>query len=147
MKVILNQDVPGVGSQGDVVRVAHGHARNYLIPRGLALQATPRNLRVYQELRKKEEAAHMRLKRQAQALAEKINQASCTISAKAGEDDKLFGAVTSQDVATALGEAGFTIDKKKIDLQEPIKQLGVYNIPIKLHPEATAKLKLWVVRA
>jgi large subunit ribosomal protein L9 len=144
-EVILMQDVPGLGSQGDVKRVSPGYARNYLFPKKLAAPATAAYIAILEMEKKRKEAearrAHVKLKEE----AEKLSQISCTISARAGEDGKLFGSVTSHDIAESLAQAGFTVDKKHINLPEPIRELGVYTVEVKLHSDVTAPVKVWVV--
>jgi len=146
MRVILKQDHPPLGSVGQVVTVADGFARNYLLPRGIALHATKRNLRVIEEEKKRRLRVLSREKRQAEALAKELEKVSLTASVAVGEEDKVFGAVTSQDIADLLREKGFEIDKRKILLDEPMKALGIYNVPIKLHPEVEVAIKVWVVK-
>ena len=146
MKVILKQEVEKLGSPGDVVEVRDGYARNYLIPRGLAMPATPGNLRILEEEKKRAELRANREKRAAQRLAEKLNSVSVTATVSVGEEDRVFGAVTSQTIADLLKEKGFEIDRRKILLEEPLKALGIYDVPIRLHPEVEAKVKVWVVR-
>ena len=146
MKVILIEDVKKLGSMGDIVQVKDGYARNFLFPKNLAKLATDSNLSIIEEIKKKKIQALLKEKKEAELLKEKISLVSCTISIEAGEDDKLFGSVTSQDVAEAFEQEGFSIDKKKIILEEAIKKLGVYHISIKLHPEVTAEAKIWVVK-
>lgn len=146
MKIILKSDVERLGKSGDVVTVAAGYARNYLLPRGLALEATPRSMEQIEIERRRETKAQARLKEEAEALAQKVAQLSLTISKQAGESDKLFGTVTAMEIAEALGKEGCEIDKRKIALEEPIKTLGIYSVPIKLHAEVTGQVKLWVVK-
>ncbi|MDZ7271065.1 MAG: 50S ribosomal protein L9 [candidate division KSB1 bacterium] len=147
MKVILKQDHEKLGKAGDVVEVKPGYARNYLLPRGIALAATPSNLKAYHEQKKLDAQRLERAKKGALALAEKLNGVSCTATVAVGEEDRVFGSVTSQTIADLLKEKGFDIDKKKILLEEPIKALGIYDVAIKLHPEIEAKVKVWVVKA
>lgn len=147
MKVILQQDHEKLGKAGDVVEVKPGYARNYLLPRGIALAATPGNLKAYHEQTRLNAQRQERAKRGALALAEKLNGVSCTATVAVGEEDRVFGAVTSQTIADLLKEKGFDIDKKKILLEEPIKALGIYDVAVKLHPEVEAKVKVWVVKA
>ena len=146
MKVILREDVDALGNAGDIVKVAAGYARNYLIPQKLAVIATENNLKSLNH--EKRILAHRitKAKREAEKLAEKLNTLSCTIAKQAGEGDKLFGSVTSMDIEESLKNEGFQIDRKKITLNEPIKHLGIYTVDIKLHPEVIAKLKIWVVK-
>jgi ribosomal protein L9 len=146
MKVILISDVESFGKKGEVKDVKDGFARNYLFPKKFAVEATPENMKTWerqkQSLKKKEEG----VKAEAEALAEKLNGVSCTIPMKAGEEDKLFGSVTSQNISDALSKHGFDISRKDIQLEEPIKTLGTYEIPIKLHPQVTANIKVEVVK-
>lgn len=146
MKVILKQDVESVGTIGDIVEVKNGYARNYLIPQGIALEATPSNLKRIEQEKKTLELQKNREKKAAEQLANKLNNVSVTISVSVGEEDKLFGSVTSQDIVDALKEKGFEIDKRKVILDEPIKVLGIYSVPIKLHSDVEAKVKVWVVK-
>ncbi len=146
MKVILRKDVETIGKAGEIVEVKNGYARNYLIPKGLALEASKGNVKRFEQEKKSLELQKNREKKAAEKEAEKLNDTSITISVSVGEEDKLFGSVTSQDIANALEERGFALDKRKILLDEPIKALGIYSIPIKLHPEVEAKVKVWVVK-
>ncbi|MCX8012117.1 MAG: 50S ribosomal protein L9 [Desulfobacterota bacterium] len=147
MKVILTEDVAGLGKLGDLIQVKDGYARNYLIPKKLALPANPQNVRVLEHQKNIIKQKQNRIKREAEKLAEKIEKMSCTIAKPTGEEDRLFGSVTSIDIEQNLKEEGIVIDRKKILLEEPIKSLGIYKVPIKLHPEVTANLKVWVVKA
>jgi large subunit ribosomal protein L9 len=146
MKVILKDDVPNLGEAGQIVNVANGYGRNYLIPKGLAMSATPQNIKAMEQdkglLRVKEE------KRLAEAneMARRLSDAACTFPLKAGEGDKLFGSVTSADIAQKLEQQGIELDRKKIHLEHPIKSLGIFTVPVKLHPELTAELKVEVVK-
>jgi len=146
MKIILKQDISTLGKAGQVVQVKQGYARNYLIPRGLAAEATPGNQRAYEHEQKLEAVRMVRGKNEAEELAEKISKISITVAVQVGEDDKVFGSVTNQNIADLLRENGCEIDRKKIVLDDPIKALGVYEVPIKLHPEVSAAIKLWVVK-
>jgi large subunit ribosomal protein L9 len=146
MKVILKSDVERLGKTGDVVAVAAGYARNYLLPRGLALEATAHSVEQIEIEGKREEKARQRQAADAAALAQKLEQLSLTISKQAGESDKLFGTVTAMEIAEALVKEGHEIDKRKIELEEPIKTLGIYTIPVRLHTDVTAKVKVWVVK-
>ena len=147
MKVILTEDVANMGKAGDLIQIKDGHARNYLIPKKLAIPANPQNLKAFEHQKNLLKQKQNRIKRDAENLAEKIEKVSCTISKPTGEEDKLFGSVTSLDIEESLKEEGITIDRKKILLEEPIKSLGIYKIPIKIHPEVTAHLKIWVVKS
>lgn len=146
MKIILTEDIEKLGGVGDVVTVKDGYARNFLIPRGLAKMATSSNLKIIEEEKKRLLRLKEKEKEEAEKLAKEISNTSCTVSVRAGQDDKLFGAVTAEAIARACEEGDIKIDKHKIQLEQPIKKLGVYQVPVKLHPEVTATLKLWVVK-
>lgn len=145
-KLILLRDVEKLGKSGEVVAVRDGYARNYLLPGRLALLATPQNLRAIEVEKKRKAEAQEKEKLEAQQLAELIARTSCTVVVEAGRDEKLFGSVTSIDIQKALEAEGIVVDKKKIELKEHINQIGIYSVPIKLHPEVTVDLKLWVVK-
>jgi len=144
MEVILVQDVEGLGRQGDKASVAAGYARNYLFPKRLALEATSTGARRFGEIQRQQAARTNRERRDAQKLADRLSQVSVQIPVQVGEDDKLFGSVTSADIAGALKEQGISIDRRGIQLEEPLKVLGVYTISIKLYPEVEAKIKVLV---
>ena len=146
MKVLLREEYKGLGEAGAVVKVKDGFARNFLIPQGVAFIATEQNKKRYENDLKQQSRRLERDKIQAEELSKKLENVSCTISVQVGEEDKLFGSVTSQNIADVLEEQGFKIDKRKILLEEPIKALGIYSIPIKLHPEVEAAVKVWVVK-
>lgn len=146
MKVILRQDFEALGKFGDVVEVKNGYARNFLIPRKIVLKATPKNLKVLEQEKMREEIKHSKDKRSAELLAAKLIEISLTATVAVGEEDKVFGAVTSQILADLLKEKGFDIDRRKIQLDEPLKALGVYEVPIKLHPDVETRIKVWVVK-
>ena len=146
MKIILRQDFEKLGKAGDIVDVKPGYARNYLIPQQIAYPATPSYLKILEEEKKQKQQKLQKAKKQAEHLAEKLETVSITIPVTVGEENKLFGSVTTQNIADALKEQGFEIDRKKIILEEPIKELGIYSVPIKLHPEVVAKIKVWVVK-
>lgn len=146
MKVILRQDNENLGKAGEVVNVKPGFARNYLFPRSLAYPALPNYLRMLEEEKRQKQQRQHKEKKLAQELAEKLSSVSLTISASVGEEDKMFGSITSQDIADALKQQGYEIDRKKIVLEEPIKALGIYSVPIKLYPEVEAHVKVWVVK-
>ena len=147
MEVILRQAVENLGSPGDVVKVSNGYARNYLLPHGVAFEATPGNLRRIQQERDRLEAAENERRTAAQGLAEKFEQVQLTFSARVGEEGKLFGSVTSADIAQQLEAQGFHVEKRQIDLHEPIKALGVYRIPIRLHADVKPEIRVWVIKA
>jgi len=146
MKIILKQPVENLGDTGEIVEVKAGYARNYLLPRSVALQATPQNLNVYEQEKKRLAMKQSKDKNEAQQLADKLQTVSLTATVAVGEEDKVFGSVTSQHVAELIKAKGFDIDRRKIHMEEPIKALGVYEIPIKLHSEVEAKVKVWVVK-
>ncbi|MBI5167752.1 MAG: 50S ribosomal protein L9 [candidate division NC10 bacterium] len=147
MKLILLGEVAKLGKTGDQVEVADGYARNFLLPRGLAIEATPSNLKAWERQKLLGQSREARAKREALALAERINAISVTIQCQTGEQDKLYGSVTNLDIGNALAQEGIEVDRKKIALPEPIKTLGLYTVSIRLHPEVTAELKVWVVKA
>jgi len=144
MKVILVNDIKALGKKGDVKEVAEGYARNFLIPRGLVIEATAGNLKRQQEKEKKMEDQLSKKQYDAEKLAEKINKTSIEITARTGEGGRLFGSVTSGDIADALKKKNILIDKRKIELDEPIKSLGDYNIRVRLHPNVYASLSITV---
>jgi large subunit ribosomal protein L9 len=146
MEIILIEDVPSLGKRGDRVKVSDGYARNYLLPRNKAVIMTALGLKTLERAQHQFQHSQDKLQQEAQALAQKIEEISCTVVKPAGEEGKLFGAVTSADIAEALTEQGVSVDRKKIVLEEPIKNLGVYTVSLKLHPTVVAQLKLWVVK-
>ncbi|MDO9026401.1 MAG: 50S ribosomal protein L9 [bacterium] len=146
MKVILTQDIPSLGTKTQVVEVKPGYARNYLLPQGKAMLAGAGNLKQLERKIQAEALTLSKKKAEAEAQAKILNEVSCTAAVQAGEDDKLFGSVTAADISELLAAQGVKLDKRKLILEQPIKVLGVYNIPIKLHPEVEANIKLWVVR-
>ena len=146
MKVILKSDIERLGKVGYVVTVTPGYARNFLMPRELAFEATEKNLARIEVDKKRYVKVQAKARLDAEALAAKLNALSLTIRQPAGESDKLFGTVTTMDIAAALEKEGFTIDKRQITVEEPIKTLGIYTVPVKLAPEVSAALKVWVVR-
>jgi large subunit ribosomal protein L9 len=144
MQIILQQEVDKLGTPGEVVEVAEGYARNFLLPRKLALEATPGNMKRLEKIRAtfaKKEATE---KQDAQRLAELLAAVSLEFTRKAGENDQLFGSVTSADVSESLAAKGFTVDKRKVVLVDPIKVIGEYEIPVKLHREVSATVKVAV---
>jgi len=146
MKVILKADVERLGKVGDVVTVAPGYARNYLLARGMALEANASNLASIEGEKKRYAKVQAKARKDAEALAARLGQLSLTIRQAAGESDRLFGTVTTMDIAAALEKEGVSIDKRQISIDEPIKTLGIYTVPVRLNPEVTAELKVWVVR-
>ncbi|MFA3782560.1 50S ribosomal protein L9 [Melioribacteraceae bacterium 4301-Me] len=146
MKVILRKNYDKLGKVGEVVEVKDGFARNFLIPRQIAYQATKGNILSFEEEKKqilKREAKELEA---AQKLAAELEKISITIPVKVGEEDKIFGSVTNQMIADSLKEKGYEVDKRKIEIAEPIKALGIYSVNIKLHPSVSATVKTWVVR-
>jgi len=146
LKVILKKDIAKLGKAGEVVSVKDGFGRNFLLPKGFALPATALNLKVVQQEEKKQALRQEQAKTEAESLAQKITASSCTITVQAGTDGKLYGSVTSQDIVQAYKTEGINIDKRKIELPEAIKEVGVFKINVRLHPEVTAEGKLWVVK-
>ena len=146
MKVILRKRIENLGNIGDVIEVKDGYARNFLLPKGLALETTPKNLKVLEYEKKMRERAKKKEKEEAIALAEKLKEISCTVRVKAGEDDRIFGSVTPLDIKKALDSQGIDIDKKNISPIENIKTLGIYHALIRLQPEVETKIKVWVVK-
>ena len=146
MKVILKADIERLGKVGEVVTVTPGYARNFLLPRALAFEATENNLARIEVDKKRYVKVQAKARLEAEAQAAKLNALSLTIRQPAGESDKLFGTVTTMDIAAALEKEGFAIDKRHITIEEPIKSLGIYTVPVKLAPEVSAALKVWVVR-
>ena len=131
---------------GEVIFVKEGYARNYLIPKNKAKEATAGNMKMLEALKKKQAEEDNKRLKAANALADKISNLSLTISAEAGEEEKLFGSVSNEMISEALKEEGINVDKKDIVLEEPIKKLGVYQVVVKVHPEARANLRVWVVK-
>lgn len=146
MKLILREDVENLGKIGEIVDVAGGYGRNYLLPRGLAAKASSKNLKEQAHQKKLIQARMDRKKKDAEELAGSLDSVSCTITRKTGEEEKLYGSVTSRDIEEALREEGISIDRKRILLEEPIKKLGVYTVPVKLHTDVTGNIKVWVVK-
>jgi large subunit ribosomal protein L9 len=149
VKVILRQDVAKLGAAGDVVSVRPGYARNYLLPRGFASEATAANVRALEDERHRSEQRARRDYLEARRRAAALEQVSLTFNARAGEESKLFGSITSSDIADRLREQGldFEIDRRDIELEEPIKSLGVFAVPVRLHAEVKPEIKVWVIKA
>jgi large subunit ribosomal protein L9 len=145
VKVILVKDVKNVGKAGEIVNVSDGYGRNYLLPRGLAIEATESNVKALNEKKKAEEKKRQQELEEAKEMAQKLSNLSLVLKVKAGENGKLFGSVTSKDVEEALKEKGFDIDKKKIVFNENVKTTGTYYVDIKLYQGVTAKVKVDVV--
>jgi len=146
MKIILKKDVEKLGKAGDVVSVKDGYGRNYLIPQGLGIGATRSNMKIVDELKSNEDRKAKKAETAAKNLAKKLKDISVTAAVKTGEDDKLFGAVTAQIIAELIAEKGIEVNKHDILLEEPIKELGVYDVPVKLGAGVKAEIKVWVVK-
>ncbi len=147
MEVILNESIESLGKAGDIVSVANGYARNYLLPKGLAITADKKNLTKIEKQREAILKRAAKMQEEYEALASQLAALDIEIPVKVGEEDKLYGSVTNLDIAKAVEEKGFQIDRKKILLGEPIKALGEYEVPVKLSPDVTATLKIKVVSA
>lgn len=146
MKIILRQDFEKLGKTGDTVEVKRGYGMNYLIPKKIAYPAKPNYVRMIEEEQRQKLVQRNKQKKQSEQLAKKMENVSVTLAVSVGEGDKMFGSVTNQDIAEALTKQGYEIDRKKIELTEPIKALGIYSVPIKLHPEVEVKIKVWIVK-
>lgn len=150
LKVILRQDIEKLGAAGEIVAVKPGYARNFLLPRGYAYEATQANLRELETERNRAEARSKRDYLEARRRASQIEEISLTFHAKAGEESKLFGSITSSDIAERLngeGSIDFEVDRRSIELDEPIKSLGVFAVPIRLHQDVKPEIKVWVIKA
>lgn len=148
VKIILRQDVPNLGSAGEIVSVKPGYARNYLLPRGFAYEATEANLRQLEEEKRRAEQRARRAYLEARRRAAALEGISLTFKVRAGEESKLFGSITAADIADRLNEQGldFQVDRRHVMLEEPIKSLGVYSVPIDLHSEVRPEIKVWVIK-
>ena len=144
MKLLLKEDVDGLGFCGDEVKVKDGYGRNFLIPKGKALLATPNNLKAFNHQKRVVQSKVKKVIATVQAIADEIAKVTCTVKKKIGDTGKMFGSVTAQDIADLLKVQGVDIDRRKIQITEPIKKAGEYKIPVKLHTEVTAKIKLVV---
>jgi large subunit ribosomal protein L9 len=146
MEVILREDIERLGNRGDVVKVAAGYARNFLLPKKLAVAATESNKKIVEQERQAHLRKEAKLKTEAEDLSKLLGGVAVTIAQKAGENDQLFGSVTAKDVAEALEKQKFTVDRRKILLEEPIKQLGEFKVPVRLHREVTTEITVNVVK-
>jgi large subunit ribosomal protein L9 len=144
MEVILKEDVAKLGSRGDVVKVAEGYGRNYLLPRKLAIEATKSNKTVIEQMKAAAVRRSAREKSEAEALSQQFDGLAVSFARRSGEHDQLFGSVTSSDIAEALEKKGFNIDRRKIQLHEPLKSLGEFTIPVKLHKDVTTHLRVMI---
>jgi large subunit ribosomal protein L9 len=146
MQVILLEDVSSLGKAGDLVKVSDGYGRNYLVPQKKAILATEKNIKALDHQKRLVQHRMAKTKKDIQKMAQEIESLSCTFAKAVGESGKLFGSVTSMEIEAFLKENGLEVDRKKIHLEEPIKSVGMYTVPIKLHPDVTAQLKVWVVQ-
>ncbi|MFZ1947433.1 MAG: 50S ribosomal protein L9 [bacterium] len=146
MELILLEDVESLGKRGERIVVKDGYARNFLLPRKLALPANDRGVKMMQQVEKMRAVRELKIHKEAEELAKALNKVSCTAEVQAGEDDRVFGSVTSADISELLRAQGFDVDKRKVIIEEPLKALGVYTIPVKLHHDVEAKVKVWVVK-
>ena len=144
MKLILREDVENLGKGGDLVEVKPGYGRNYLLPRGLAVLANPKNVRELEHQKKVAEAKAAKAKASAEAVAKRLAETPVTLKRKVGEQDKLYGSVTALDIVEALGARGMQLDRRIIDLPEPIKSVGDHEVPVKLHRDVVGKVKVKV---
>ncbi|RKY95678.1 MAG: 50S ribosomal protein L9 [Ignavibacteriae bacterium] len=147
MRIILLKDFENLGKSGEQVDVKDGYARNYLFPQNIALKANKTNLKRFEEQKQLLETRKNKTLKKSNELAEKLKSLSLTIPVKVGEEDKVFGSVTAQNIADQLVEKGYEIDKRQILLEEPIKALGIFDIPVKLHPKIETTVKLWVIKS
>lgn len=145
MKIILKEDVPNLGKAGQIISVKDGYARNFLLPRGLALVADEKNMKLLEYQKRKIEEEAKKKRQDAESVAQRLSEIQLTIKAKAGEDQKLFGSITSKDIAEALEKEGFSIDKKQINILEPIKRLGEYDVEVKLQSNINAIVKVNII--
>lgn len=146
MEVILREDIERLGNRGQIVKVADGYARNFLLPKRLAVAATEANRKIVEQERQAHLRREAKLKTEAEDLSKLMTGVVVTIAQKAGENDQLFGSVTAKDVADALEQKNFSIDRRKIQIEEPIKQLGEFKVPVRLHKEVTTEVTVQVVR-
>lgn len=146
MEVILKQDIDKLGKAGSVVKVNNGYARNFLIPNKLAVCVTAENLKSLESEKQKKIFQSEKEKKAYQEIKQKLDGFSLTMPVLTQAEDKLYGSITSQEIAGALKEEGFNIEKYSVILDEPIKSLGIYEVPVKLHPEVTANIKVWIVK-
>jgi large subunit ribosomal protein L9 len=146
MRIVLREDVENLGRRGEVVKVADGYARNFLLPKGKALPASEGNLKTIEREKRRFIVRQAKDRQEAEEVARRIAGISCTIVRKVGENDALYGSVTAGDVAEHLAREGISIDKRRIQIDEPIKSLGIYTVPVRLHPEVSAEVKVWVVK-
>jgi len=147
MKLLLQRNVDKLGTIGDVVKVAPGYGRNYLLPRGLAVELTPDNMNRFESTKRKLIALEQETKEKFQLVAKEIEKADCTIIANSSEEGHLYGSVTARDIAKQLGEGGLEVDPKCIQLDTPIKEMGTYKVKVRLHSDVECEVKVWVVKS
>ena len=146
MQVILLEDMPSLGKAGDLVKVSDGYGRNFLVPQKKAMVSTEKNLKMLEHQKREVQSRTEKRRKDIQKVAQEIENLSCTLARSVGESGKLFGSVTSMDIESFLKEREIEVDRKKILLDEPIKSVGMYTVPIKLHTDVIAQLKVWVVQ-
>lgn len=146
MKIILREDIEKLGDAGEIVDVKPGYFRNYLEPKQMAMRATDSNRKIFEEEKRIKDVRENKARVEAEKLADNLRNVSLNAMVQVGEEDKVFGSVTSQDIARLLAEEGFEIDKRDILLDEPIKALGIYTVPVKLHTDVDAEVKVWVIK-
>lgn len=146
MKVILKRNIDKIGASGDIVNVSEGYARNYLIPKGIAVVAEEGNMKNIEHHKKVIQDKINKEKKEAEKIAEKLSAHSCTVAKKVGEEEKIFGSVTTADIESALKKDGYNVSKKDIIIPDPIKALGIYTVQVKVFPGVDANLKVWVVQ-
>ncbi len=146
MKVVLREDIQSLGKMGTIKEVKNGYANNYLIPHKLAYPATEQYLKIFENEKKANEKRLLKIKKESEELKTKIENLSISITAKTGEEDKLYGSITTQDIIEKVKEQGLNLSKKQISLEEQIKKLGIYHIPVKLSSDVSASLKVWVIK-
>lgn len=146
MKVILQEDVPHLGQTGEIVKVKDGYARNYLVPRGMAVVADERNMKQLEHNRRIAQARAAKVMAAAKELAEKLSTVAISIRRESGDEGKLFGSVSNRDIAEALAADGFEVDRRAIQLDEPLRSIGVFTVPVKLHSEVETQVKVYVIQ-
>jgi large subunit ribosomal protein L9 len=146
MKVILREDIEDVGQAGQVIEVKDGFGRNYLLPRNLAIPASEGNLKAIGEVQKQKDIRSKKRRKAAEIVKDRIEKLSLQVEVQVGEEDRMFGSVTNNDIAGLLQTNGVTVDKRAVELEEPIKALGVYTVPVKIDKEVTANVRVWVVK-
>jgi len=146
MRIVLREDIDKLGRRGEIVDVAAGFARNFLLPKGKAVPATDGNLKVVERERRRYVLTQAKEREEAAAVARRLAGISCTIVRKVGENEQLYGSVTASDIADFLAKEGVVVDKRRILLEEPLKALGIYTVPVKVHSEVMGEVRVWVVK-